>query len=75
MAKKTLRFYYHNECDACKELQPAFKKIAKLKGWKFKKVNVDNCKTKICDRMDYVPTVYVGKKKLNFDDMEKILME
>ena len=75
MAKKTLSFYYHTDCGACKELQPAFKEIAKLKGWKFEKINVENCKSKICDNMEYVPTVYVGKKKLNFKAMEKLLTE
>ena len=70
---KTLSYYWHPDCDACGELKPVFKKIAKLKGWKYKAINVEKCETKICDTMDYVPTVYVDKKKLDFKDMEKLL--
>ena len=70
---KKLTFYYHNDCDACLELKPRFKEVAKLKGWTFKQVNVEKCKTNICDRMEYVPTVYVGRKKLTIDGMEKLL--
>jgi len=72
---KTLSYYWHPDCDACGELKPAFQKIARLKGWKFKEINVETCKSKICDDIEYVPTVYVGKKKLDFKNMEKLLKE
>ena len=72
---KTLSFYYHKDCGACAELKPAFKEIAKLKKWKYKEIDVEKCETKICDTMEYIPTVYVGKKKLNFKAMEKLLTE
>jgi len=73
MPKKKLTFYYHKDCEACGELKPRFKEVAKLKGWKFRQVNVEKCKTKICDDLDYVPTIYVGRKKLTIEGMEKLL--
>lgn len=72
---KTLSYYWHPDCGACKELKPAFQEIAKLKGWKYKEINVEKCETKICDDIEYVPTVFIGNKKLDFGDMEKILTE
>ena len=72
---KTLRYYWSPDCDACEELKPAFKQLAKLKGWKYREINVENCKTKTCSGLEYVPTIYVGKKKLDFEDMEKLLNE
>jgi len=49
--------------------------LATLKGWRFKPINVENCKTKICDDLEYVPTIFVGRKKLNLNEMEKLLSE
>jgi len=72
---KTLSYYWAPGCDGCVELKPAFKELAELKGWKYKEINVENCKTKICKDLDYVPTVYVGRKKLDFKEMEKLLNE
>lgn len=56
-------------------MKPAFKEVAKLKGWKYTEINVEKCKTKICDDIEFVPTVYVGSKKLDFKEMEKLLNE
>ena len=56
-------------------MRPAFKELAQLKGWKFKEVNVENCETKICSDIDYVPTVFVGRKKLDLKEMQKLLNE
>ncbi|GAG82592.1 unnamed protein product [marine sediment metagenome] len=72
---KTLRYYWDPDCAGCEELKPAFKEVAKLKGWKYKEINVERCKTKTCDKLEYVPTVYVGRKKLDFNEMEKLLNE
>ena len=72
---KTLSYYWHPGCDGCVELKPAFKELAQLKGWKYKEINVENCKTKICNDLDYVPTVFIGKKKLDLKEMEKLLNE
>jgi len=72
---KTLRFYWHPDCGGCEELRPAFKELAKLKGFKFREINVEKCKSKICRDIEYVPTVYVGNKKLDLNDMEKLLTE
>lgn len=72
---KTLRYYWSPDCDGCEELKPAFKEIAKLKGWKFREINVDTCTSKRCDNLEYVPTVYVGRKKLDFKQMDKLLNE
>ena len=70
---KTLRFYWDPDCGGCEELKPAFKELAKLKHWRFKTINVQQCKSKICSEIDYVPTVYVGRKKLDLREMEKLL--
>jgi len=72
---KTLSFYYHPDCDTCAELKPAFKEIARLKKWKYKEINVENCETKICKTMEYVPTIYVNAKKLNLKDMKTLLTD
>ena len=56
-------------------MRPAFKELARLKGLKFKEINVDHCKTKTCDGLEYVPTVFIGSKKLDFEDMEKELKD
>jgi len=56
-------------------LRPAFKELAKLKGWKYKEINVVTCETKICNNIEYVPTVFIGRKKLDLKDMEKLLNE
>jgi len=72
---KTLRYYWHPDCDGCEELKPAFKELAKLKGWRYKEVDVRACKSKICNDIAYVPTVYVGSKKLDLKEMEKLLNE
>jgi len=72
---KTLRFYWQPSCASCEELKPAFKELAKLKGWKYKAINVETCKSKICNSVEYVPTIYVGNKKLDFKEMEKLLNE
>ena len=70
---KTLTYYWHPDCEGCRELKPVFKEIAKEKGWKYKEIDVADCETKICGTIEYVPTVYLDKKKLDFKDMEKML--
>ena len=72
---KTLRYYWAPGCGGCEELRPAFKELAQLKGWKYKEVNVERCETKICSNIDYVPTVFVGRKKLDLREMEALLSE
>ncbi len=57
------------------ELKPAFKELAKLKGYSYKEINVETCKSKICNDIEMVPTVYVGSKKLDLKEMEKLLNE
>ncbi len=56
-------------------MKPAFKEVAKLKGWKYSEINVETCKSQICDEIECVPTVFVGNKKLDFKEMEKLLNE
>jgi len=72
---KTLRYYWSPGCGGCLELKPVFKELAKLKGWKYKEVNVEACKSKICNSLEYVPTVFIGSKKLDLNEMEKLLNE
>ena len=72
---KTLRYYWHKDCGACEELKPAFKELAQLKGLKYEEINVEHCETNVCNRLEYVPTVYIGRKKLKINEMEKLLDE
>ncbi|GAH01398.1 unnamed protein product [marine sediment metagenome] len=72
---KTLRYYWHPDCAGCEDLKPAFKEIAKLKGMKYREINVEKCKSKRCNSLEYVPTVYIGNKQLNLKEMDKILSE
>ena len=72
---KTLRYYWDPSCGVCEELKPAFKELAELKGWRYKELNVRICKSKICNDIEVVPTVYVGSKKLDLKEMEKLLSE
>ncbi len=72
---KTLRYYWSPGCDGCVELKPAFKELAELKGWTYKEINVEQCKSKICNTLDYVPMVYIDNKKLDLKDMEILLKE
>ena len=72
MAKK-VTFYYHKDCDGCKELRPLVKRAAKVKGYEFKQVDVEKCETKFCDNLQFVPTIVLNSKKLNMKQMEKFL--
>jgi len=70
---KTLTYYWHPMCSGCEEAKPLFKELAEIKGWKFKEINIENCETKTCDSLEYVPTVFLGRKKLSIDEMEDLL--
>ena len=70
---KKVTFYYHNDCDGCKELKPLIKKVAKAKGLKFKEINVEKCSTRFCDALTYVPAVVIDGKKLSINKIEKFL--
>ncbi len=72
---KTLRFYWDPSCGVCEELKPAFKELAELKRWRYKEYNVATCKSKICNDLEYVPTVFIGRKQLDLKEMEKLLNE
>ena len=56
-------------------MKPAFKELAKLKGYSYKEINVETCKSKICNDIEMVPTVFIGSKKLDLKEMEKLLNE
>ena len=72
MAKK-VTFYYHKDCEGCKELRPLVKRAAKVKGYEFTQINVEECETKFCDSLEFVPTVVLDSKKLNMKQMENFL--
>ena len=69
-----LTFYYHKMCAGCLKVKPLIKEIAKIKGWKYREVNIDNCNTKTCEEMEYVPTIYIDDKKLNLKEIDKLLI-
>lgn len=72
---KTLRYYWHPDCAGCEELKPVFKELAKLKGLKYREINVENCETKTCNSLEYVPTIFIGRKKLDIKEMDKMINE
>jgi len=71
MSRK-ITVYYSPDCLGCMELKPIIKEVAKIKKWKYEEVNVDNCDTKICQDLDYVPTIFVDGRKLSIEEMEKL---
>lgn len=68
-----LTFYYHPMCGGCMEVKPLIKEIAVIKGWKYSEVNVEHCKTKICDDIQFVPTIFLDDKKLDFKEIDTLL--
>jgi len=55
------------------ELKPELKKVARSKGWKYRQVNVERCKTKFCDEIDVVPLIVVDGKTLSESEMEAFI--
>ena len=72
---KTLTFYYSLDCPGCHQLEPEIKKAAQRHGYKFKKVNVESCDSEICNSMEFVPSIYVGKRELSVEDIERLIGE
>lgn len=68
-----ITFYYHPMCEGCLEVKPLVKEFAQIKGWDYNEVNIDDCTTKICEEMEYVPTIYIDGKKLDFEEMDELL--
>ena len=56
-------------------MKPVFRELATLKGWKYREVNVETCKSKICNSLEYVPTVFIGRRKLDLKEMDKMINE
>ena len=65
--------YYHKDCYGCMKLKPILKKVARSKGWKYSARNIEKCNTKLCDSIEYVPTLIVDGKRLNENDLEAFL--
>ena len=70
---KQVTFYYHKDCEGCKDLRPLVKRAAEMKGYEFTQVDVEECSTKFCDNLQFVPTIVLNDKKLNMKQMEKFL--
>jgi len=70
---KNITLYYHKDCYGCMELKPELKKVARSKGWKYRQVNVERCKTKFCDEIDVVPLIVVDGKTLSESEMEAFI--
>ena len=70
---KKVTLYYHKDCDGCMELKPILKKVARSKGWKYKQVNIERCKTPVCDSLGYVPAIEINGRLLNEKQMETFL--
>ena len=70
---KQVTFYYHSDCEGCKELRPLVKRAAKMRGLVFKEINVEECETRFCNSLEFVPTVVLDGKKLSMKKMENFL--
>lgn len=70
---KEITFYYHPMCSGCMEIKPIIKEIAGMKGWAYHEVNVVGCKTKICNEIEYVPTIFVDGREIELEDVNKLL--
>jgi len=55
------------------ELKPILKKVARSKGWKYTQKDIEKCKTKLCDSIEYVPALIVDGKRLNEKQIEAFL--
>ena len=66
---KKVTLYFHDMCGGCQELKPILKKTARSKGWKYTEKNIEKCKTKLCEDVEYVPTLVVDGKKLSENEM------
>lgn len=72
MASK-LTFYFSPSCEGCAELEPVAREAARRKGWSFRKVNVEECRTDVCEGLDLVPTLYLDGREMSIGEMERVL--
>ena len=70
---KKVTFYYHKDCEGCKDLRPLVKKAAKAKGLKFEQINVESCETRFCNNLEFVPVLVLNGKKLSPKKIENFL--
>lgn len=68
----TITIYSSKSCDACHELVPIVKSLAKKKGLAVKVVDVDKC-GKPCQDIKYVPFAKINKKRVSLKKLAKIL--
>lgn len=71
----SLTFYYSDACEGCAELEPLVREAARRRGWSFRKVDVEECDTKLCSSMEYVPTVVKDGRKMGFGQLERLINE
>lgn len=69
----TITIYSDKSCDACRQIVPIVKSLAKKKGLAVKVVDVDKCHTPKCDSIHYVPFAEIDKKKVSLKKLAKIL--
>lgn len=72
MAKK-ITVYVSKSCGGCAELVPALRKMAKSKRVSLKVVDVDKCKDKECDKIEYVPYIKIGGHEATPEEIKNIL--
>jgi len=64
-SKQKITIYKSDSCAACGELVPEIKKLSKgKKGLSIKVVDVEKCKTKMCDTIGYVPYITINGKEV-----------
>lgn len=71
MAKLTV--YYSNHCEGCKTLLPRLSEAAKKRGLKLEKINIEDCSSPDCNRVEFVPAVYRDGKELSDRELEGLL--
>ena len=69
-----LTFFYATWCGGCAQLKPIIRRVAELKGWRLKEVDVENCPKDVkCDKIKYVPHIEMDGKEVPLENLEQLL--
>lgn len=69
----TVTIYKSEACGVCHEVVPAVKALAKSRGANVRVVDVDQCHTDKCNRIEYTPYVEVDGRQVEVSQLERVL--
>ena len=70
---KGITAFYAPWCGNCRIVIPKLRAYARRKGYRFEKINVENCKTETCESIGYVPHVLMNGRPMSDKQLERIL--